>query len=143
MYLQAAVVVDEAQLAKPVHKEADSRTGGANHLGQGPLAHLQDGGMGLGPSSKSRQQQESSRQSLLARIEKLIDEVVFNSNNARNQVRDKQPCERGVGRCALESGEDSSRQTLVAREGGAYQNPQIRGACSPAPRCCGMPQGMA
>jgi hypothetical protein len=48
-----------------------------------------------------------------------------------------------LGRCALESGEDSSRQTLVAREGGAYQNPQIRGACSPAPCSCGMPQGMA
>src|SRR5208337_1397712 len=77
VHLQAAVVIDEAQLAKPVHKEADSRAGGANHLGQGSLAHLQIGGMWLGMRPKSREQEESSRQPLLAGIEELIDEVFF------------------------------------------------------------------
>src|SRR5271157_788231 len=83
VHLQAAVVIDEAQLAKPVHKEADSRTGGANHLSQGPLAHLQDGGMRLGLRSKAREQQQRPRQPPLAGIEKLIEEIFFHACNAR------------------------------------------------------------
>jgi len=35
MYLDAAVVFDEAELAKAVHKEADAGPGGADHLRQG------------------------------------------------------------------------------------------------------------
>jgi len=79
----AAVVIDEAHLAKPVHKEAYSRPGGANHLGQGSLAHLQVGGIWIGLRSQAREQQKSSRQPLLAGIEELVEEVVLNSGNAR------------------------------------------------------------
>ena len=89
MYAQAAVVVDEAHFAKSVHKEAHSRPGGANHFGQGSLAHLQDGGMRLGLRTKAREQQESSCQPLLAGVEKLIEEVFFDSDNAREQMRDQ------------------------------------------------------
>jgi hypothetical protein len=36
--LQSAVVMDETELPEPVHEEADSRTGGADHFGQVPKA---------------------------------------------------------------------------------------------------------
>ena len=56
MHPHAAVVIDEAHLAKAVHKEAYSRPGSANHLGQGALAHLQFGGIRLGLRPNARQQ---------------------------------------------------------------------------------------
>src|SRR5271169_5996158 len=96
VHLQAAVVIDEAQLAKTVHKEANSRPRSANHLGQGSLAHLQDGWMWLGLCSKARKREERSRQPPLAGIKELIEEVFFNSDNARKQVRDKHPREHRV-----------------------------------------------
>ena len=41
VYLQAAVVVDEALLLEPSHKFTYPCAGGTNHLRQGCLAHLQ------------------------------------------------------------------------------------------------------
>ena len=95
VHLHAPVVIDQAQLAKPVHKEADTRAGGADHFGQGPLAHLQNGGMCLGWRPKSREKQKRPGQPLLAGVEELIDKVFFNSDHASNQVRDEQTREPG------------------------------------------------
>jgi len=41
IYLQAAVVVDEAFLLERIHKFAYPCAGGTNHLREGSLAHLQ------------------------------------------------------------------------------------------------------
>ena len=41
IYLQAAVVADEALLPEPIHKFTYPCAGGTNHLRQGSLAHLQ------------------------------------------------------------------------------------------------------
>jgi len=43
IYLQAAVVADEALLPEPIHKFTYPCAGGTNHLCQGCLAHLQRG----------------------------------------------------------------------------------------------------
>ena len=43
IYLQAAVVADEAPLPEPIHKFTYPCAGGTNHLCQGCLAHLQGG----------------------------------------------------------------------------------------------------
>ena len=41
VYLQAAVVADEAFLLEQIHKFTDSCAGGSDHLREGCLAHLQ------------------------------------------------------------------------------------------------------
>ena len=46
-------------------------------------------GCWLGLCPKAREQQERSCQPLLAGIEELIEEVFFDSDNARKQVRDQ------------------------------------------------------
>ena len=43
IYLQTAVVVDEALLLERTHKLTYPCAGGTNHLGKGCLAHLQGG----------------------------------------------------------------------------------------------------
>src|ERR1035441_7753703 len=42
MHLDSAVVCDKDEFAKPVHKEAYARAGGADHLSQGLLRNRRD-----------------------------------------------------------------------------------------------------
>src|SRR5580658_6712164 len=50
VYLQSAFysagVLNETQLSEPVNEEADSRTSGPNHIGQGFLTYFRDYGLG-------------------------------------------------------------------------------------------------
>src|SRR4029453_4853263 len=84
--LQAAVVVDEAELPELVHEATDSRPSGADHLRQHFLTDLRNHGLGLALLPEVGQQQEHPSQSLLARVEQLINQVFLESHIAGQQV---------------------------------------------------------
>ena len=80
---EPAVVVDEAKLFELVHEMTDARPGGANHLRQTLLIDPGEDGFGTAFLAKMREEQENSGQSLLARVEKLVNKVLFITDVAR------------------------------------------------------------
>ena len=56
MYLNVSVVLNEPEFPKAIHEEADPRSRGANHLGQGFLADTRNGGRGFTGFAELRQQ---------------------------------------------------------------------------------------
>src|ERR1700733_600748 len=83
---QSAVVVDETQLPELIHKRADTRAGCSDHLGQRFLADLGNVGFGFALIAVMGNQQERPRQTFLTRVEKLIDQVRFNSKVAQQNM---------------------------------------------------------
>jgi hypothetical protein len=77
-----ALVIDKTQLLELVHEMTDPRPGGAHHLRQVFL--IDSGKDTLGPTflAKMREQQENPGQTLLAGVEKLVDEILFISEAA-------------------------------------------------------------
>ena len=75
--VEPAVVVDEAKLFELVHEMTDARPGGADHLRQTLLADFGEDGLGTAFFAKMRKQQENSSQSLFARVEKLVNKILF------------------------------------------------------------------
>jgi hypothetical protein len=84
--VNAAVVVDETQLAEFVDEEAHARPRGPDHLGERFLADLRDDRLGFAFLAEIRQQQEQPREAFLARIEQLIDQIRFNPDGAAEQM---------------------------------------------------------
>src|ERR1700733_16183510 len=84
--LQSAVVVNETQFPELIHKRADTRTGCSDHLGQRFLADLGNVGFGFAVIAVMGNQQKRPRQTFFTRVEKLIDQVRFNSNRAQKHV---------------------------------------------------------
>ena len=82
VYLDTAVVIDKTELAKAVHEEADTRPGGADHLRECFLRDGRNEGFRFSWLAEFRHQQEDSRQTLFAGVEKLIDEVSLGSHAA-------------------------------------------------------------
>ena len=121
--LDLAVIADEAELAEFVHEEADAGTGGADHLRQCFLAHLNLDRMQAAFLAEVGQQQQKPRQPLLARIEKLVDQVRFDSVVARQQVRHE---EFGEARLVMEG-----REHRGLRDGGDHAVFQRRGGGKP------------
>ena len=78
--------VDKAQLPELGHEEMDARTGGADHLRHCLLADWRDGRLGLPRFPKVGQEQKSARQALFARIEKLIDQIFFDTDRALEKM---------------------------------------------------------
>ena len=76
----AAVVFNKAELAKAIHEEADAGPGGSDHFRQRFLRDLWDQRFRFSRLAKLREQQENSRQTLLAGVEKLIDEIGLDSH---------------------------------------------------------------
>ena len=77
-----AAVIDIAELPELIHEMTDPRPGCADHLRQ---VFLIDSGMYIFGSTflpKMSQQQENPSQTLLAGVEKLIDEIAFESDVA-------------------------------------------------------------
>src|SRR6202522_3384417 len=70
MHLQLAVVLDEAKLAKLVHKVVHPGTRRADHLCQRFLADFCNYAIGLALLPEVRQQKQHARQPLFAGIEK-------------------------------------------------------------------------
>ena len=86
---ESAVVLDETELSEFVHEKTDARSCGPHHFGQDFLANF--GNDGLGPAFLAilREQQQRASEAPFAGIEKLIHEIGFKSNIARQDVGDK------------------------------------------------------
>jgi Phosphohydrolase-associated domain len=80
--VDAAVVVDKAELAKTIHEEADPGSGRSNHVGKGLLRDLWNFHQRFACPPEFRHQQEDSCQTLFAGIEQLIDKVSLSSHTA-------------------------------------------------------------
>ena len=90
----AAVVLNEAQLSKFVHKETHARPGRADHLRKRLLADFRDHRLRFVFLAKVRQQQEQTGKTFLTRIEQLVDEVCFDADCPAKKMRYKQLGER-------------------------------------------------
>ena len=77
-----AVVIDKAQLLELVHEMTHPRPGGAHHLRQVFLIDSGKDTLGATFLAKMSQQQETPGQTLLAGVEKLVDEILFISEAA-------------------------------------------------------------
>jgi len=88
MHTNAAVVFNEAQLAKAIHKEAHSGPRCSDHLRQGLLRDLGDQRFRLAGLAEFRHQQKNSGQTFYTRVEKLIDKIGLNAHAARYQELD-------------------------------------------------------
>ena len=87
MNLKSAVVVNETQLPEFVHKGIDPRPGRANHLCQRFLTDLGDFGFLPDPVfSEPSEYKKNSGQSLLAGIEKLVNQVFLIADVPRQQM---------------------------------------------------------
>src|ERR1051325_7477462 len=87
--LHLAVVLDEAQFSKTVHKKAYPRSRRPHHVREGLLAEFRDHRLGFGFLSELSQQQKDARQTLLAGIEKVIDQIRLDARIAREKKRDE------------------------------------------------------
>ena len=93
-----AVVIDKAQLLELIHEVTDPRPGGADHLGQVFLIDSGKYRFGFRFLAKMSQQQENPGQALLTGAEKLIDEILLESDVAGKQMRDEQFRDGGAAR---------------------------------------------
>ncbi len=89
MQFVAKVVFDKPELLKSVHEKAHPRAGRADHLCQNLLTYSWDRHFGHPFFAELRHEQQNSRQSLFAGIEKLIDQIVLISDVSFHQVLDE------------------------------------------------------
>src|SRR5229473_7546614 len=82
-----AVVLDEAQLPEFVHEKIDSRPRCANHFRQHLLRYFGKHLLRFGFLAVASEQQKSPSQPFLARIEKLVDQILFDSDVPRKHIR--------------------------------------------------------
>jgi hypothetical protein len=75
VHLNASVVIDKAELARAIRKQADARPCGADHLRQRLLCNGRDKGLRISRLAMHRHQQESSCQALFAEVEELADKI--------------------------------------------------------------------
>jgi hypothetical protein len=87
MHLHVAIVFNEAQFPKLVHEAVDSRASSADHLGNRCLADFRYHRLRPALLAKICHDEQQSRQAFLARIEKLIDQVLFNTGIPSQRIR--------------------------------------------------------
>ena len=78
----ASVIFNKTELAKSIHEEADAGPRGPNHVRQRFLRDLRNQRFRLTRLTEFRHQQENSRQTLFAGVEKLIDKIGLGSHTA-------------------------------------------------------------
>src|ERR1700675_1085398 len=78
--VETAIVSNEAQFPDFVHEKVDSGARCANHFRQSLLRYFGDHYLRLGLLAIASEQQKSPSQPFLARIEKLIDQVLLDSD---------------------------------------------------------------
>src|SRR5450631_2375980 len=83
-----AVILDEAKPPEFGHEQIHAGAGCADHFRQRFLRYLLKYSLGLFPSIASKQQ-KCAGQSLLGRVEELIDQVSLNSNVSCQHVGDE------------------------------------------------------
>ena len=89
MHFDRAIVADETKSSELVHEMTDSGPRRADHFGQSLLAEVDVDRLRIGVLAEVCEQQQQSRQSLLARVEELIDQVLFHATVASQQVGDE------------------------------------------------------
>src|SRR5271169_197076 len=90
VHFQAAtVVVNEAQFTKSVHEEAHARARRADHLRERLLADIRNHRLRSSFLAKVRQQKQHPGEAFLARIEQLIDQVLFDPDGPSQKMRDE------------------------------------------------------
>jgi hypothetical protein len=87
MDFEVPVVVYVAQLPKLVHEEAHAGARRVDHVRERLLADLRDYRLMLPVLAEVRQQEQSPRQSFLAGIKQLVDQVLFHPQSARQKMR--------------------------------------------------------
>ena len=79
--------MNKSQSPESVHEEADSRTGGPDHLSQRLLTDLGDDRLGFAFLAKMSEQEQNPSQSFFTRIKELIDQATNMSENACARCR--------------------------------------------------------
>ena len=87
--MDRAFVLDKAQFPEFVHEEVDPRPRRANHLRQHLLRHFRKHLLGIARFAVAREQQQSARQPLLTGVEKLVDQILLDSDVSCQHVRDE------------------------------------------------------
>ena len=87
MDFKITVVIYVAQLPKLVHEVAHAGARRADYVRERLLADLRDYRLMLSILAEVRQQEQSSRKSLLAGIKQLVDQVLFYPQSARQKMR--------------------------------------------------------
>ncbi len=72
-----SVVADEAQLAEFIHEETDARSRCPDHLCESFLADLDIDRLRAALLGEMREKQKKASQSAFARIEQLVDQILF------------------------------------------------------------------
>jgi hypothetical protein len=86
VYVDLAIVLNEAQLPEFVHEKIDSGSRCPDHLRQHLLRYLGKRLLKIAWLSIARQQQESARQSFLAGVEELVYQVFFHPDVPRQHI---------------------------------------------------------
>ena len=87
--LNLAIVLDEAQFSEFVHEEIDPGTCCSNHLRQHLLRYFGKRFLRMARHAIAREQQQRTRQSLLAGVEKLVYQVLLDSNVSGKHISDE------------------------------------------------------
>ena len=87
--LEAAVVFDEAKFPELVHEEVDTGPRRADHLGERFLRQLWQVALRRVRFAIAREQQQRTSEPLFARVEELIDEVLFDPDVSDEHVGDE------------------------------------------------------
>ena len=87
--LEAVRVVDESQPLEFLHEEINPRSRRADHRRQRLLGDRRDGPHRLVLLAVARQQQERAGEPLLAGVEQLVDQILFDPDVPRQHVRDE------------------------------------------------------
>ena len=90
VYTNAVFILDQAKLAKTIHEKADAGSRGADDFRQGLLRDLGNQSMRITRLAEFRHEQKGSRQSLLAGVEELINEISLDAHTARHQELQEQ-----------------------------------------------------
>src|SRR5713101_7022568 len=90
MDLDFPVVFDETQFAEFVHEKAHARSGRADHLCKRFLTKRSHDRLWPAFLAEICKQKEKPGEALFARIEQLIDQVLFNSTVTGQQIRHEQ-----------------------------------------------------
>ena len=88
--LAAAAIFDKAQISEFLHEVTDPRPRGADHLGQVILTDSRNLDFSSAVLASPSQHQENPSQTLLTRVEKLVNQVLFVSDVARQEMCDEQ-----------------------------------------------------
>ena len=89
IYLDFAVVLDEAQFSEFIHKKIHARTRGADHARQGLLGNFREDAFWLLLFAVAREEQQCAGEAFLTGVEELVDQVFFHPDIVREHVLDE------------------------------------------------------